>query len=120
MEVRTASSRAIKAECASRGTISRRQKPASRHPRAVKEFARERSVPRFVFASSAIVYGRTPTELPVSEERALHPSSVYSASKIAGEALLEAYCRHTMLLALAWVSQSSTALGVERHASSVT
>lgn len=57
------------------------------------EFARERSVPRFVFASSASVYGRTPTELPVSEERALHPSSVYAASKIAGEALIEAYCR---------------------------
>ncbi|MER8827473.1 NAD(P)-dependent oxidoreductase [Mesorhizobium sp. M0938] len=57
------------------------------------QFARKRSVPRFVFASSASVYGRTPTDLPVSEERALHPSSVYAASKIAAEALLEAYCR---------------------------
>jgi nucleoside-diphosphate-sugar epimerase len=57
------------------------------------EFARRRSVPRFIFASSASVYGATPPDLPVSEERALHPSSPYAASKVAGEALVEAYCR---------------------------
>ncbi|MER9344095.1 NAD(P)-dependent oxidoreductase [Mesorhizobium sp. M0601] len=57
------------------------------------EFARKRSVPRFVFASSASVYGPTRVDLPVSEECALHPSSIYAASKVAGEALVEAYCR---------------------------
>jgi len=57
------------------------------------EYARQHSVPRFVFASSGSVYGTTPTDLAVVEDRALHPSSVYAASKIAGEALVEAYSR---------------------------
>ncbi|HWK67760.1 MAG TPA: NAD(P)-dependent oxidoreductase [Rhizobiaceae bacterium] len=57
------------------------------------EFARRRFVSRFIFASSASVYGATPPDLEVSEERALHPSTPYAASKVAGEALLEAYCR---------------------------
>lgn len=57
------------------------------------EFARRRFVPRFIFASSASVYGPTPPDLQVGEERTLHPSTPYAASKIAGEALLEAYCR---------------------------
>lgn len=57
------------------------------------EYAREYSVPRFVFASSGSVYGRKPTDVPVVEECALHPSSIYAASKIAGEALVEAYCQ---------------------------
>lgn len=57
------------------------------------EYARQHSVPRFVFASSGSVYGATPADVAVVEERALHPSSVYAASKIAGEALVEAYSR---------------------------
>lgn len=57
------------------------------------EFARKRSVPRFVFASSASVYGPTDTDLPIDEDCALHPPSIYAASKISGEALLAAYSR---------------------------
>lgn len=57
------------------------------------ELARRRSVPRFIFASSASVYGPTPSDITVDEERALHPSTPYAASKVAGEALLEAYRR---------------------------
>ncbi|WP_292619919.1 NAD(P)-dependent oxidoreductase [Mesorhizobium sp.] len=55
------------------------------------EYARQRSITRFVFASSASVYGPKPVEVPVEEECALHPTSVYAASKVAGEALVEAY-----------------------------
>jgi len=57
------------------------------------ELAVARGVPRFVFASSAAVYGRTPEDVAVEEERPLHPTSVYAASKVAGEALVEA-CSH--------------------------
>jgi len=56
----------------------------------VMELARTRQVPRVVFASSGSVYGRTEDQ-EVRESRALHPSSVYAATKIAGEALVEAY-----------------------------
>ncbi|QRI66256.1 NAD(P)-dependent oxidoreductase (plasmid) [Shinella sp. PSBB067] len=57
------------------------------------ELAVARGVPRFVFASSAAVYGRTPEEVAVDEERPLHPTSVYAATKVAGEALVEAFSR---------------------------
>jgi len=57
------------------------------------ELAVARGVPRFVFASSAAVYGPTPEDVAVEEERPLRPTSVYAASKVAGEALVEA-CSH--------------------------
>ncbi|WP_309085788.1 NAD(P)-dependent oxidoreductase [Chelativorans sp.] len=57
------------------------------------ELARARGIPRFVFASSASVYGRTPPGEEVREERPLRPTSVYAATKVAGEALVEAYSR---------------------------
>lgn len=57
----------------------------------VLEIARSRRVPRFVFASSGSVYGRTPSDQVVTEERPLHPTSVYAATKGAAEALVEAY-----------------------------
>ena len=56
------------------------------------EAARTHGPRRFVFCSSASVYGSSPAE-PVVEEAALHPISVYGASKVAGEALIEAYVR---------------------------
>lgn len=57
------------------------------------ELAVARGVPRFVFASSAAAYGRTPEEVAVEEDRPLHPTSVYAATKVAGEALVEAFSR---------------------------
>ncbi len=57
------------------------------------ELARTRRVPRLVFASSASVYGATDIEMDVTERAPLHPSSIYAATKIAGEALVEAYSR---------------------------
>ena len=66
----------------------------------VLEAMRKTGLRRLVFCSSASVYGGTPAE-PVIEESALHPISVYGASKIAGEALMEAYCRMWGLEAVA-------------------
>lgn len=66
----------------------------------VLEVARTSGIRRLVFCSSASVYGATPPD-PVVEEAALHPLSVYGASKIAGEALLEAYAAQWSLDAVA-------------------
>ncbi len=55
------------------------------------EFARERGIRRFVFASSSSVYGNK-SEVPFSEEhRVDHPISPYAASKRAGELLGHTY-----------------------------
>jgi nucleoside-diphosphate-sugar epimerase len=55
------------------------------------ELARIHGVARFVFCSSAAVYGPRGEGEITPVETALHPRSVYAASKVAGEALLEAY-----------------------------
>ena len=47
---------------------------------------------KFIFASSSHVYG-APKKLPISENTELHPSSIYAASKAAGELLCEAYSK---------------------------
>ena len=50
----------------------------------VLEMARKLDVKRFVYSSSAAVYG-DPESLPVQEETPLHPLSPYAASKISAE-----------------------------------
>ncbi|MBS3651031.1 NAD(P)-dependent oxidoreductase [Pseudaminobacter sp. 19-2017] len=55
------------------------------------ELARIHRISRFVFCSSASVYGPRAADDLVCVESALHPRSAYAASKIAGEALVEAY-----------------------------
>jgi nucleoside-diphosphate-sugar epimerase len=55
------------------------------------ELARIHQVARFVFCSSAAVYGPRAADEVTPVESALHPRSAYAASKVAGEALLEAY-----------------------------
>jgi UDP-glucose 4-epimerase len=57
---------------------------------AVLEAARLSGARRFVFASSAAVYGPTPS-LPSSEKDAVDPASPYAAHKAAGELLARAY-----------------------------
>jgi len=47
---------------------------------------------RFVFASSAAVYGNNAVEW-MSEESPIAPNSIYGATKVASEALVEAYTR---------------------------
>ncbi len=54
------------------------------------EAARQAGVSRFLFASSAAVYGDC-SELPLHEDLPLCPLSPYAASKVAGEALCRAY-----------------------------
>lgn len=54
------------------------------------EAARRADVRRFLFASSAAVYGDH-TELPLQENIPPRPLSPYAASKVAGEALCQTY-----------------------------
>lgn len=54
------------------------------------EAARKHGVERFVYASSAAVYG-DPVRLPITEEHPTRPKNVYGATKLAGEALVNAY-----------------------------
>ncbi|MBI5389229.1 GDP-mannose 4,6-dehydratase [Candidatus Woesearchaeota archaeon] len=54
------------------------------------EHCREFKVKKFVFSSSAAVYG-TPEKLPLTEEALLLPESPYGASKIAAEYYIKVY-----------------------------
>ncbi|HZY70772.1 MAG TPA: NAD-dependent epimerase/dehydratase family protein [Thermoplasmata archaeon] len=55
------------------------------------EAARRADVPRFLFASSSVVYG-LPTTFPTPEEYGpLLPASLYGASKLASEAMISAF-----------------------------
>ncbi|MHA1423278.1 MAG: SDR family NAD(P)-dependent oxidoreductase [Candidatus Thorarchaeota archaeon] len=56
----------------------------------VLELARELKVKRFVFSSSAAVYG-SPEEMPVPEDCTFTPLSPYAASKVAGEMYIRSY-----------------------------
>jgi len=56
------------------------------------EWARERKVPKVLFASSSSVYGGN-TKVPFSEDDFVdHPVSPYAATKKAGELLCHTYC----------------------------
>lgn len=72
----------------------------------VVEVARTHRVRRFVNCSSVSVYGPTSAG-PVTEDTALHPSTVYGATKLAAEHLVTAYVREHGLdavsLRLSWV-----------------
>jgi UDP-glucose 4-epimerase len=54
------------------------------------EFMRDRKIPHIIFSSSCSVYG-TPTEVPVTEDMAKHPESVYGDSKYMFEKVLQWY-----------------------------
>jgi len=70
------------------------------------EVARVHGARRFVYCSSTSAYGPTPPA-PVPEDVALHPSTVYGASKAAGEQLVSTYASQYGLngtsLRLSWV-----------------
>lgn len=57
----------------------------------VLEAMRISDVEGIVFASSSTVYGE-PSVIPTPEDHPLKPISVYGASKLASEALIQAYC----------------------------
>jgi UDP-glucose 4-epimerase len=52
--------------------------------------SRDAAVPRFVYVSSSEVYG-TAKRVPMTEEHPTFPSTVYGASKLAGECYARAY-----------------------------
>ena len=56
------------------------------------EAAREQGITRFVYASSAAVYGNT-EQLPVVEDCPLNPLTPYAVDKLAGEHYLDFYRR---------------------------
>jgi UDP-glucose 4-epimerase len=56
------------------------------------QLANELGVERFIFASSAAVYGDHDC-LPISEEVNLSPTSPYGITKMAGEKYVEIYCK---------------------------
>jgi UDP-glucose 4-epimerase len=49
-----------------------------------------RNVSAFIFASTCAVYGE-PVRIPIGEDHPLSPKSPYAATKIAGEAFVQAY-----------------------------
>ena len=57
------------------------------------EASSRRKVKRFIYASSANVYG-VPVELPVSEQTPLNPRTPYDYSKVISENLVKSYHRH--------------------------
>jgi UDP-glucose 4-epimerase len=59
----------------------------------VLEMARTCGVKGFAFASSAAVYGE-PEVFPTPENHSSPQTSLYGASKLAGEAMIEAYCEY--------------------------
>ena len=60
----------------------------------VLEFCRSGNIPRFIFASSREVYGNSPKVLHKEDEISIEGcESPYSATKMAGEALVTAYHR---------------------------
>jgi UDP-glucose 4-epimerase len=65
------------------------------------EAARKAGVRRFVYASSASVYGDT-DQLPITEETPKRPLSPYAADKLAGEYYLSIYARQYGLSATAF------------------
>jgi GDP-4-dehydro-6-deoxy-D-mannose reductase len=61
---------------------------------AVREYARDRAMPRIVFTSSAEVYGsRPPVDMPLRETEMPAPATPYAASKLGAEAIVLAEAR---------------------------
>ena len=56
--------------------------------------ARAFGVKRFIFASSAAVYGDAP-ELPITEQTPLQPMSFYGLSKVSAERYITMFARHS-------------------------
>ncbi|MEM0303402.1 MAG: NAD-dependent epimerase/dehydratase family protein [Archaeoglobaceae archaeon] len=57
------------------------------------EAMRKANVRKIIFTSTSTVYGEA-KQIPTPEEHPTHPISIYGASKLACEALIESYC-HT-------------------------
>jgi UDP-glucose 4-epimerase len=80
--------------------------------RNVLEAMRINSIKKIVFASSAVVYGE-PKIFPTPENCELIQTSLYGASKLAGEAMIEAYCEYYGMQAwifrfVSWIGERYT------------
>jgi nucleoside-diphosphate-sugar epimerase len=62
----------------------------------ILELARRKGVKKFIYMSSANVYG-VPSELPVTEETPLNPRTPYDYSKVIAEMLVKSYHVHQKL-----------------------
>ena len=62
--------------------------------KSVCDYARKNNCKNLVFSSSATVYGE-PDIFPTPEESTLKQTSVYGASKLAGEAYIQAYSEYS-------------------------
>jgi UDP-glucose 4-epimerase len=89
---------------------------------ALLDAVRAAAVPRFVFSSTAAVYGN-PVELPIAESAVTAPTSTYGATKLAFDHALtsEAYAHGLAAVSLryfnvagAYIRPDGTAIG-ERH-----
>jgi len=75
----------------------------------VLEAMRLNGIKKIVFASSSTVLGETPVK-PIAEDYApLQPISLYGASKLAGEALLSAFCHLSGMQA--WIFRFANVVG---------
>jgi UDP-glucose 4-epimerase len=68
----------------------------------VLEAMRQNGVPRLLYSSGSGVYGDTGTQAVVETYSPMRPISTYGASKLAGEALICAYCHMFDMHALAF------------------
>lgn len=74
----------------------------------VLEAMRKYDVERIIFTSTSTVYGEAKT-IPTPEEYPMHPISLYGASKLACEALIESYC-HTFGIK-SWIYRFANVIG---------
>ncbi|RLI79931.1 UDP-glucose 4-epimerase [Archaeoglobales archaeon] len=74
----------------------------------VLEAMRKYDVDRIVFTSTSTVYGEA-EQIPTPEENPMHPISLYGASKLACEALIESYC-HTFDIK-SWIYRFANVIG---------
>ena len=72
------------------------------------EAMRKAMVGRVIFTSTSTVYGETDV-IPTPEDCPTHPISLYGASKLACEALIESYC-HTFDMQ-AWIYRFANVIG---------
>ena len=61
--------------------------------KSICDYAKDNKIPEVIFSSSATVYGE-PDSYPTNEDHKLIQTSVYGASKLAGEAYLQAYSEY--------------------------
>lgn len=74
----------------------------------ILEAIRKHDVDRIIFTSTSTVYGEAEL-IPTPEEYPMHPISLYGASKLACEALIESYC-HTFDIK-SWIYRFANVIG---------